>query len=553
MLTVAGIGSIMRKTLVAALVLVVPLSFMWQPVISAQEAADLAELVETRDKVPRLKAAAAFVPQDDLITIELSEYAGYSGLIVANGGLEPNDESYFTKKHGFRLEITLSEEESWSKLNSGGMAGSATTVDVLAAYGGQFKVTVPALIGFSRGSTGIVVRKEIGEINDLRGKVVPTAQFTETDFFIRYLAQEAGLGIQLLQDPPWKADADKLNLVFCDEGFAAGDIFARDVKKKLGRFAGCVTWDPKTKEVVEDCEGEAIILATTANLLVVADVLILNEGFAKSNPKIVEGLVDGLLVGNDMVRRDPGKHAAVIEKALGWEAGEAVEELKRVHLANLPENLSFFNGTIDSAGSFGYLFETAVELYRSQLGAKPVAYESLASIDALTTAQASGAFKDQVAEIKPIQLAADLGETSVRDQAASLLSKDVRIEFEPNSAEVMLDHEPNKQALESVAKLLRISPGSTILLRGHADSAKLDAFRARPDFEAAGGEAKLRAGRLNLKDLSKKRCLATKELLIKQHGIAEPRISYEGVGVDSPTGRGPEFDRRVEVKWFTKE
>ena len=31
------------------------------------------------------------------------------------------------KKHGFKLKITLSEEESWSALNSGKMAASATT------------------------------------------------------------------------------------------------------------------------------------------------------------------------------------------------------------------------------------------------------------------------------------------------------------------------------------------------------------------------------------------------------------------------------------------
>lgn len=109
---------------------------------------ELAELVETRKQVPSLSPAKAFVVIDNVVTLELSEYAGYAGLIVANNGLEPNDESYFTKNHGFKLKLSLSEEESWSKLNSGGLAGSATTVDVLAAYGSQFKVVVPALIGF---------------------------------------------------------------------------------------------------------------------------------------------------------------------------------------------------------------------------------------------------------------------------------------------------------------------------------------------------------------------------------------------------------------------
>ena len=45
---------------------------------------------------------------------------------------------------------------------------------------------------------GIVVRSEIKRINQLKGKVLTTAQFTEADFFIRYLAQEAGLEINAI-------------------------------------------------------------------------------------------------------------------------------------------------------------------------------------------------------------------------------------------------------------------------------------------------------------------------------------------------------------------
>src|SRR5688572_12770615 len=117
-----------------------------------------AELVETKTESPKIKAAAAYEMKNGVVEIELSEYAGYSGLIVANGGLEPNDNSVFAKKHGFKLRIKLSEEESWSALNSGKMAASATTVDVLAIHGRQFQVVVPAQIGFSRGADGVVVR-----------------------------------------------------------------------------------------------------------------------------------------------------------------------------------------------------------------------------------------------------------------------------------------------------------------------------------------------------------------------------------------------------------
>ena len=511
---------------------------------------ELAELVETRKHVPSLSPAKEFVVIDNVVTLELSEYAGYAGLIVANNGLEPNDESYFTKNHGFKLKLSLSEEESWSKLNSGGLAGSTTTVDVLAAYGSQFKVVVPALIGFSRGSTALVVRKDVHTINDLQGKIVSTAQFTEADFLIRYLSREASLEIGFLDEPPWKPAVDKINLVFCDEGFASGDMFARDVIKNLSRFGGCVTWDPKTTEVTEKCNGGAVVLATTANLLVIADVLVLNEGFAKANPKIVLGLVDGLLAGNEMVREDPDKHFVILEKVFEWEKGDAAKELKKVHLANLPENLAFFNGTIDSAGSFEYILETAIDIYKSQIIGKPIKCESVLSLDALKSAEKSGVYKNQKSKIEPV-LVDGIGETTVDDQAAPLLSKNVTIEFQPNKATV-IDDVKNQEAFKTITALLKIGNGSTVKLRGHADSEKLDAFRKRADFKDAGGEGKVREGKLKLKALSKERSLASKEVLVKQYKISEGRIECEGVGIDEPTGGGPERDRRVEIQWFTK-
>src|SRR5258708_1488078 len=159
-----------------------------------------AELSETKTAVPKLDPPAAYAIRDNTVVIELSEYAGYAGLITANGGLAANENSYFFKKYGFKVKIKLSEEESWSALNSGKMAASATTVDVLAIYGRQFQVTVPALISYSRGADGLVVRSDIKRINDLRGKIIVTAQFTEADFFIRYLAFEAGLEVNMLPD-----------------------------------------------------------------------------------------------------------------------------------------------------------------------------------------------------------------------------------------------------------------------------------------------------------------------------------------------------------------
>src|SRR5215213_8486421 len=300
------------------------------------------EISEVKVEVPRLSPPAAFNYKDNIVPIEISEYAGYAGLIAANGGLEPSENSIFFKNHGFKVKLTVSEDESWSALNEGKIAGSVTTVDVLAAYGRQLHAVVPAQIGFSRGADGLIVKTDIKRINQLKGQTIAAAQFTEVDFFIRYLAQEAGLAINLLGSLDAAPNPERLNVVYTEDGFEAGDLFLNDLKSGKNKLAGCVTWEPKVSEVVTGSGGQAHVLTTNRNLLIIADVLIVHRGFAQEQPKIVQGLVQGLLEGNRMVRDQPEEHLDVVARAFKWNRDKAKAELANVHLANLPENLAFF-------------------------------------------------------------------------------------------------------------------------------------------------------------------------------------------------------------------
>jgi NitT/TauT family transport system substrate-binding protein len=504
--------------------------------------ASSAGLVETRAEVPQLAAPAAYQPKDNIADVELSEYAGYAGLIVANGGLEPTTNSVFFRKHGFKVRIKLSEEESWSALNSGKMAASATTVDVLAAYGKQFQVVVPAQIGFSRGADGVVVRSDIKRINGLKGKVLATAQFTEADFFIRYLAQEAGLGIRTLANLSDTPDADSLNLVFCEDAFAAGDLFLRELREGRNRLAGCVTWAPKTTEVASQSGGKAHILTTSVNLLVVADILVINKGFALQQTNMVAGLVDGLLEGNRMVRDNPAAHLEVIAKAFKWDRQQAQSELARVHLSNLPENLAFFSGSIDSAGSFGGIYQAAVYSYGNQFIKDPVDGDRFLDLRQLRALESSGAFAGQQVAIKPIRAS-----SAAAVEGDPVLSKDIRFLFEANSATLDQARAENLSNLEVIKKMLQVSPGSVVLLRGHVDNAKVEEFRK------TGGEAYVRTMALRAMELSKNRANEIKRLLLERHKIEATRIDVVGRGWEEATGNDSERNRRVEVQWFMLE
>lgn len=500
------------------------------------------KLATTQFEVPKLAPPAPYTPKDNILDIELSEYAGYAGLIVANGGLEPNDNSIFAKKYGFKVRLKLSEEESWSALNSGKMAASATTVDVLAVYGRQFNVVVPVQIGFSRGADGIVVRKDVKRVNDLKGKVLAASQFTEADFFIRYLAQEAGLGVNMLGDLKDKPDPTKINLVYADDAFIACDHFMQELDGGTQRMMGCVTWAPRTTEAVAESKGKATLLTTNKNLLVIADILIVNKGFAQAQPKMVEGLVAGLLEGNKLVRDNPDPQLDLIGKAFKWDREKTRGELTKVHLSNGPENLAFFSGAIDAAGSFGGIFQSAVYAYGPELIKDPVDAERFASLDALKAMEAAGAFAGQTISIAPIKTA---GAGPV--ESDPLLSKNIRFLFQPNSAALDVNNQENLKNLAALKQLLQVSPGSTILLRGHVDNSRVEEFRNQ------GGDAFLRQMAMKAIDFSKQRANEIKRLLVEREKVDAARLEAIGRGWEEPLGGEFEQNRRVEAQWFTLE
>ncbi len=499
-------------------------------------------IVATQTEVPRLGPAGVYQSKDNVVDIELSTYAGYAGIIAANGGLEPNDNSIFAKKYGFKVRIKLSEEESWTALNGGKMAASATTVDVLAVYGRQFNAVVPVQIAFSRGADGVVVKTGIKRINDLKGKVLASAQFTEADFFIRYLAQEAGIAVNMLSSLDAEADPNAINLVYSEDAGVACDAFTTD---ETGKLVGCVTWAPKTTDTVKESAGKAHLLTTNRNLLIVADVLVVNKGFAAAEPEKVKGLVAGILEGNLMVRNNAEASLDVIGKAFSnkddqWDKALTRLELQKVHFSNGPENLSFFSGSMDAAGSFSGIYQSAIYSYGNDLIKDPVDSERFLDLKHLKALEAAGAFAGQTVSIAPIKTQ---GAGPV--ESDPLLSKNIRFLFQPNKAELDLSNADNLKSLGALKQMLQISPGSTILLRGHVDNSKVEDFKKQ-------GDSFLRTMAIKATDFSKQRAAEIKKQLVEREKVEAVRIEVMGRGWEEPLKTLDE-SRRVEAQWFTLE
>jgi NitT/TauT family transport system substrate-binding protein len=490
--------------------------------------------------VPRLEPPGTFEPKDGVLEIELSEYAGYAGLVLANGGLEPRPDSLLAAKCGMPVRIRLSEEESWSALSAGRMAASATTVDVLAVYGDQMDVVLPAQVGWSRGADAVVVRAGIRSLGELRGGVVAAARFTESDFFLRTLAAEAGIPVAVLPSPDAPPRSDAVNLLYLPDNEAAADRFLEDLGAGKGRLAGCVTWEPKVGEVLEGGGKRVRVLARNLNLLLVADVLLVNGGFARARPEVVAGLVEGLLEGNRRVREEREKHLPVVAAAFGWEPEEARANLGRVHLSNLPENIAFFSGAVDAGGSFGMLYQSAVLAYGPALLPRPAPEDRFPSLDALRALEKSGAFRGQRADIAPVRTA------PLSLEGEPLLRKDVRFLFERggNAVDPAFGGQ-NQAAVAEILRLLRIGRGSLVRVRGFVDNAEWEAAKK-------AGTTPFRSFQEFAASLSLGRAERVRTLLAAK-GVERERILAVGTSWVQNVGSAVPQNRRVEAEWFPVE
>ena len=92
-----------------------------------------------------------------------------------------------------------------------------------------------------------------------------------------------------------------------------------------------------------------------------------------------------------------------------------------------------------------------------------------------------------------------------------------------------------------------MSPGSTLLLRGHVDNALVEDFRSARARPSCARQA------LRAMELSKERAGEIRKLLVERYGIDAKRIEVVGRGWEEPAGPNSDLNRRVEVQWFTLE
>ncbi len=277
--------------------------------------------------------------QERKYSIGIVTWVGYGPLFVAQ-------EKDFFKDEGLDIDIKIMDGpgQRESAYLSGSLDFFPNTPDAFAIFatqGTKGKMIMP--MDESAGADGLVAKKSIVSIADLRGKKVGFQSGITSHFFLLYLLDKAGLtGKDITQ-----------------ENLGAGEAGAAFV---AGRLDAAVTWEPWLTKARELPEGK--VLATskdTPGLLV--DVLMVSESMLKEHRRDVLAFMRAWFRTVEYMRSHEDECVKIIAKAFKLDVFEVKDMLSTDHFFTTRESKEYF-GTADKPGKLYEVFSLASRFYK---------------------------------------------------------------------------------------------------------------------------------------------------------------------------------------------
>ena len=285
------------------------------------------------------------------IKIAHSTWVGYGPLYIAR------DKGFF-KKHGVDVELIVMEEpkERFPAMLAGRIDMIASTVDTAILYlkkPDDFKYVVA--IDDSNGGDGIVAKKEIKSVGDLKGKTVAFSEGSVSQFYLNVLLAKAGLK---------ESDLTAVNMAAPEAGaaFVAGKVDA------------AVTWEPWLSKGKKTDFGYVMTDSSTTPGLI-TDVIITTKDFTANRSKDVQAIVDGWNEAIAFQRANPQEANEIMAKGVGgWLKDPKVfgDVLEGIKFYGSDDNKKFF-GTKENPGALKHTVQDAIDIWAShgKLQTKP--------------------------------------------------------------------------------------------------------------------------------------------------------------------------------------
>ena len=303
-----------------------------------------------------------------VLNVPINIWPGWSSLIVANAGMEANDNSIFYRKYGFYVQLSIVDDPVKARelFTSGYSQVLWGTLDMMAMFAPELckdSRTVPVIpfqFDFSGGGDGCVARNGLKNINDFRSvngkkKTVVLAQNSPSQFFFFLMLTDANF------------DTQEINFIWTADAPSAAKLFVQDTK--IDAFVG---WSPDIYTVADMVPNTRMVVNSSSANHIVADVCAFRNDFYRDHKPIVIGFVDGVLEGMEMVRKDLTNSVEIVAKAFGLPKADVFNMIGKdggiatgdAHMTNYRENYKFFLDPLNP-NNFESIWAKASTLYQS--------------------------------------------------------------------------------------------------------------------------------------------------------------------------------------------
>jgi NitT/TauT family transport system substrate-binding protein len=226
------------------------------------------------------------------------------------------------KKSGMKVELQVFTDPALipPAIESGAVAGGMVTYDQVigvVAKGSTQRVVAP--IDYSNGGDAIVATKDVTKVSQFKGKKVGFNPLSPSDFLLSYALQVNKLtekDVQVVNMTPEAVPA-----ALASSGVNIG-----------------VTYEPSVSQIIsmEDGKKFHVVFSSKDAPGLITDVLVFKKEYIKSNPKVVQALIQGYIDGLVYMKKNPDDAYKHIGKFLGISAAEVKEQLAGVY--NLQAN-----------------------------------------------------------------------------------------------------------------------------------------------------------------------------------------------------------------------
>ena len=278
------------------------------------------------------------------IKLGMSTWLGYAPLYLAK-------EKGLFQKRGIEVEVVVIESPSDRRaaFAADRIQGMATTVDthvMTAAAENPIPLKQVLALDDSHGGDGMVAKKEIKTIKDLKGKTVAAQLGAGASYFwLNYILSQNGMKLADLKTVDMKA----------------GDAGAAFV---AGKVDAAVTWEPWLSKAKDTPFGH-VLLSSDQTPGIIVDSLAFKPDFLKKRGEDVKKIVAAWNEAVQFAAEKPAEADPIMAKFTGQKPEEFTKEKTGVRFYGQKENKEYF-GTPQKPGLLYKVTQRAADVW-SQL------------------------------------------------------------------------------------------------------------------------------------------------------------------------------------------